>query len=110
MTVHSTQLGAHAAVTTGGSTIYTVPSNTRTILKSLWFNNTNAAAQNVSVIIALVGGSNLTFKFPLAAPPAAGQLLYLPLWVVMNVGDAIKVFPGSNGVDVIASGAELSTV
>jgi hypothetical protein len=107
MTVHSTQLGARQNVGATSVTLYTCPSGKRTILKSLWCRNSNAAAQVAAATIVLTGGGSLAFFIPLAATPAAGSTVFLDLWVVLNAGDVLKYAAGGTNGDVIASGAEL---
>lgn len=110
MTVHSTQLGAHQTIGTGGVTIYTVPANKRAIVKSIWIRNTAGAAQTAAFALILTGGATITIFQPLAASPAAGSSLYLDLWVILNAGDALKITAGAASLDAIVSGTELSTL
>jgi hypothetical protein len=108
VTVHSTQLGAHQNVGASYVTLYTVPAGKRTIVKSIWARNSNAAAQVAAVQLLLASGADIFFFIPLAASPAAGSTLFMPLWVVLNQGDVIKYAAGGTNGDVIVSGAELT--
>ena len=110
MTVHSTLLGKGAALSVALHTIYTVPSNKRTILKSITLWN-NFAATNRVVVELVLGGVTVVVLDPvLASTGSAGDSYIAAPWIVMNAGDTIQVAPQSHPADVTASGAELSTV
>lgn len=108
MTVHSTQLGAAAAVGVAGVTVYTVPAGKRTILKGIWLRNTGGAANVAKLELTLVGGTSVFFYVNLDVSANAGNTVFLNLWVVMNAGDALKMTAAVNSVNIIASGAELT--
>lgn len=110
MTVHSQQLGAHASTPAAYTTIYTVPANTRTILKHIWVRNLAAAAGIAAFELILASGTTVYFYYHLAAAGASGDTSALDLWVVLKAGDVVKMAGNATGVDVILSGAELSTL
>lgn len=107
MTVYSTQLGAGAFAAGSYSTVYTVPTGKRTILKSMWLRNTFNGANIAKVNLSTVAHGNVYFYTNLATSGAAGDTALIPLWVVLNVGDIIKIEPTQSNVEAIFSGAEL---
>jgi hypothetical protein len=108
VTVHSTQLGAKAGMATTLVTVYTVPSGKRTIVKGIWVRNAGAAATVCDVNLALSGGPSPSFFIALAATPAAGSTVFLPVWIVLNAGDVIKAAMNAGTGDLIVAGAELT--
>lgn len=110
MTVHSKQLGTASALGTALTTIYTCPTNKRTIVKSLVVYN-GAAGANV-VTWELKAGSTLlaTWNTHLAATGAAGDTVYEAPWIVMNAADLLQAIASASGVRLVVSGAELSTI
>jgi TolB-like protein len=102
VTVHSTQLAAKSGVGTGGTVVYTVPSGKRTIVKSIWVRNVNAAAQHLGVQYVVAGGQLPELVIYLAATGSNGDSVLVLPWTVLNAGDQIKLFPSANSVDVIA--------
>jgi arginase family enzyme len=107
MSVHSKQLGTGNGVGTAGSTIYTVPSGKRTIVKSIVLQNNNGSANRVIIGVFFSGGSNVSWGVTLGASASATESLNYATWFVMNVGDSLKITPASDFVNVIASGSEL---
>ena len=108
MTVHSTRLGAGSALGTGPTTLYTVPSNKRTILKSLMVRNTSSSANGGYLEVAFSGGPTIAWWVSVAADGSAGGSVQVDLWLVLNVGDVVKWASHAAGADVVISGAELS--
>lgn len=107
MTVYSTQLGAGSFAAGSYSTIYTVPTGKRTILKSLWVRNTYAGANICKINCDTVAHGNVYFYFPLTTSGTSGDTVLVPLWVVLSAGDILKVEPTQSSVELIASGSEL---
>lgn len=101
-----TKLG-QAAITTGVTTLYTVPTSTRTFVKDLDIANTTAAAINVRVFLVPSAGSAATANalFYDAAVPANTTLQWLGTQI-LNVADTIQVQASSVGLTITASGAE----
>ena len=101
-----TKLG-QAAITTGVTTLYTVPASTRTLLKEFSIANTTGAAINVRVFLVPSGGSAGTGNAFLydASVPANNALQYDGVQV-MNAGDTIQVQAASAGLTITASGAQ----
>ena len=101
-----TKLG-QAAITTGVTTLYTVPAATRTLLKEFSIANTTAADINVRVFLVPSAGSAGTgnaFLYDVPVP-TANALQYNGV-EVLNAGDTIQIQAVSAGLTIIASGAE----
>ena len=96
-----------AAITTGVTTLYTVPANTRTLLKEFSIANTTAAAINVRVFLvpsAGTAGTSNAFLYDVPVP-ANNDLQYNGI-EVLNAGDFIQIQAVSTGLTIIASGGE----
>ncbi len=101
-----TKLG-QAAITTGVTTLYTVPASTRTLLKEFSIANTTGAPINVRVFLVPVAGTPSTsnaFLYDVPVPDA-NALQYNGI-EVLNAGDTIQIQAASAGLTIIASGAE----
>jgi hypothetical protein len=101
-----TKLG-QAAITTGVTTLYTVPASTRTFLKEFSIANTTAAAINVRVFLVPSAGSAGTsnaFIYDIAVP--ANNALQYDGVQIMNAGDTIQIQAAAVGLTITASGAE----
>jgi hypothetical protein len=101
-----TKLG-QAAITTGVTTLYTVPAATRTLLKEFSIANTTGAPINVRVFLVPSAGSAGTgnaFLYDVPVPNA-NTLQYNGI-EVLNAGDTIQIQAASAGLTIIASGAE----
>jgi hypothetical protein len=101
-----TKLG-QAAITTGVTTLYTVPASTRTLLKEFSIANTTGAAINVRVFLVPSGGSAGTgnaFLYDVSVP--ANNALQYDGVQVMDAGDTIRVQAASAGLTITASGAQ----
>jgi hypothetical protein len=101
-----TKLG-QAAITTGVTTLYTVPASTRALLKEFSIANTTGAAINVRVFLvpaAGTAGTDNAFLYDVAVP-ANNTLQYNGI-EVLNAGDTIQVQAASAGLTIIASGAQ----
>jgi D-alanyl-D-alanine carboxypeptidase len=87
--------------------VYTVPANTRTIVKNIILQN-NAAAAN-RAIISINSGSTILAAWGLTPGPSASatETLTYNSWFVMNPGETLKVVAAASSLEVIASGAEL---
>jgi hypothetical protein len=96
-----------AAITTGVTTLYTVPASTRTLLKEFSISNTTAADINVRVFLVPSMGSAATSNaFLYDVPvPTANALQYNGI-EVLNAGDTIQIQAVSTGLTIIASGGE----
>jgi len=96
-----------AAITTGVTTLYTVPAATRTLLKEFSIANTTGAPINVRVFLVPSAGSAGTgnaFLYDVPVPNA-NALQYNGV-EVLNAGDTIQIQAASAGLTIIASGAE----
>ena len=101
-----TKLG-QAAITTGVTTLYTVPASTRALLKEFSIANTTGAAINVRVFLVPSGGTAGTtnaFLYDVSVP-ANNALQYNGI-EVLNAGDTIEIQAASAGLTIIASGGE----
>lgn len=101
-----TKLG-QAAIGLGVTTLYTVPANTRTLLKEFSIANTTGAAINVRVFLvpaAGVPGTGNAFLYDVAVP--ANNALQYNGVQVMNAGETIQVQASAAGLTITASGAE----
>jgi hypothetical protein len=96
-----------AAITTGVTTLYTVPASTRALLKEFSIANTTAAAINVRVFLVPSSGSAGTSNAFLYDVPVPGNnaLQYNGI-EVLNAGDTIQIQAASAGLTIIASGGE----
>lgn len=109
MAVHSTHLGHVLSQGTAEATVYTVPANTRTILKSVVAQNLNAAAQRLTVKV-WNGATQLSqYTLDLTATGTAGQSAVSLPWIVLNAGWHITVVASAASISVALSGTELST-
>lgn len=96
-----------AAITTGVTTLYTVPASTRALLKEFSIANTTATSINVRVFLVPSAGSASTGNAFLYDVPVPGNntLQYNGI-EVLNAGDTIQVQAASAGLTIIASGAQ----
>jgi hypothetical protein len=96
-----------AAITTGVTTLYTVPANTRTLLKEFSIANTTGSPINVRVFLvpsAGTAGTGNAFLYDVPVPDA-NALQYNGVQV-MNAGDTIQIQAATTGLTIFASGAE----
>jgi hypothetical protein len=96
-----------AAITTGVTTLYTVPASTRTLLKEFSIANTTGSAINVRVFLvpaAGTAGTGNAFLYDVPVPDA-NALQYNGVQV-MNAGDTIQIQAAGAGLTIVASGAE----
>lgn len=101
-----TKLG-QAAITTGVTTLYTVPASTRTLLKEFSIANTTGADIDVRVFLvpaAGTAGTGNAFLYDVPVP-TANALQYNGVQV-MNVGETIQIQAAATGLTITASGAE----
>jgi hypothetical protein len=96
-----------AAITTGVTTLYTVPASTRTLLKEFSIANTTGADIDVRVFLvpaAGTAGTGNAFIYDVPVP-TANALQYNGVQV-MNAGETIQIQAASTGLTITASGAE----
>jgi hypothetical protein len=101
-----TKLG-QAAITTGVTTLYTVPAATRTLLKEFSIANTTGASINARVFLVPAAGSAATtnaFLYDVSVP-ANNALQYNGIQV-LNAAETIQIQAASAGLTITASGAE----
>ena len=96
-----------AAITTGVTTLYTVPASTRTLLNEFSIANTTAAAINVRVfLVPSAGSAGTSNAFLYDVPVPANNALQYNGVEVLNAGDTIQIQAVSTGLTIIASGGE----
>lgn len=96
-----------AAITTGVTTLYTVPASTRALLKEFNISNTTGVAINARVFLvpsAGAAGTGNAFLYDVAVP-GNNSLQYNGVQV-LNAGDTIQIQAASAGLTISASGAE----
>lgn len=96
-----------AAITTGVTTLYTVPAGARALLKEFNIVNTTAGAITARVFLVPSGGSAGTgnaFIYDVSIA-ANGNHIYNGIQV-MNAGDFMQIQAASAGLTITASGAE----
>ena len=96
-----------AAITTGVTTLYTVPASTRTLLKEFRISNTTGGSINVRVFLvpsAGTAGTDNAFLYDVAVP--ANNALQYNGVQIMNAGETIQVQAASAGLTITSSGAE----
>jgi len=96
-----------AAITTGVTTLYTVPASTRTLLKEFSIANTTGADIDVRVFLvpaAGTAGTGNAFLYDVPVP-TANALQYNGVQV-MNAGETIQIQAAATGLTITASGAE----
>jgi hypothetical protein len=96
-----------AAITTGVTTLYTVPASTRTLLKEFSIANTTGAPIDVRVFLVPAAGTAGTGNaFIYDVPVPNNNALQYDGVQVMNAGDTIQIQAASTGLTITASGAE----
>lgn len=101
-----TKLG-QAAITTGVTTLYTVPASTRTLLKEFSIANTTGSPINVRVFLVPAAGSAATTNaFIYDVPVPNNNALQYNGVQIMNAGETIQIQAASAGLTISASGAE----
>lgn len=101
-----TKLG-QAAITTGVTTLYTVPASTRAIVKNLDIVNTSAGALTYRVFLVPSAGTAgtanaLFYDFPIDTK----ENIQWTGTQILNVGDTIQIQASGTGITITASGAE----
>jgi hypothetical protein len=101
-----TKLG-QAAITTGVTTLYTVPASTRTFFKEFTIANTTASSINVRVfLVPSAGSAGTTNAFLYDVPVPGNNALQYDGVQIINAGDTIQIQAASAGLTITASGAE----
>ncbi len=96
-----------AAITTGVTTLYTVPANARALVKELNIANTTSGAIAVRVfLVPAAGTAGTTNALLYDAAVAANDALQYNGIQVLNAGDTIQIQAASAGLTISASGAE----
>ena len=93
--------------TTAATTLYTVPSNSRAIVKSLLVNDDSGSGDSISVTLTDAAAAVFSlFKSKSIGTNATEQLLTEPL--ILQESEILKVQASSGAVDVIASILEIN--
>lgn len=96
-----------AAITTGVTTLYTVPANTRTLVKEISIANTTGADIDVRVFFVPAAGTAGTGNaFLYDVPVLTANALQYNGVQVLNAGDSIQIQAAATGLTIHASGAE----
>jgi hypothetical protein len=100
------QLG-QAAITTGYTTLYTTPVNTRTYVKDINICNTTGISVNVTVCLVPNGGSAGTGNALVYNLVLFGSDLYRWQGVqIMNAEDTLQIKASGTGATITVSGGE----
>lgn len=98
---------AQAALTTSPVSVYTVPANTRTMVKNFDLCNTNAALTTFSIYLVPSGGSPATSNALFYSQNLTGyQSLQWSGVEILNQGDQIYVQASATGMTIYISGGE----
>lgn len=101
-----TKLG-QAAITTGVTTLYTVPASTRTLLKDIDIVNTTAGALTVDIyLVPSAGSAGATNALFYGYSINANSNLQWTGTQILNIGDTIQIKASGAGCTIIASGGE----
>lgn len=96
-----------AAIGTGITTLYTVPSSTRAFVKNLDFVNTSASNLTYRIFLVPSAGTAGTdnaifYDFPIGSK----ENIQWTGTQILNEGDMIQIQSSGTGITVTASGAE----
>lgn len=106
--VASKRLGESTGIGTGNVTLYTCPSNHRTIVKSIIVFNTSGAGTTVQVNIFNGTSQLFGYEFELGARHTATASKEDTPWLVLNAGESLRINCNTAaGAQAAASGAEL---
>jgi hypothetical protein len=107
--LHTNQLGIASLSAGVTTTLYTVPTGKRTILKSVIVNNNHNAANNVSVYVYVGSLPVFIMTFYMAADGVDGDTKFALPWLVLEAGQILKAAPQFSTAYVACSGSELDT-
>jgi hypothetical protein len=107
VTVVSQSLATGQRTSTAATSIYTVPSGKRTILKSIVVNNGNAGANRI--VVEILNGGTVVAAMSLfaAAGGSNNDTPILQPWVVLETGWTISILSTQQPYYYALSGAEL---
>jgi hypothetical protein len=101
------QLGSGLISGTAITSIYTVPSGHRVILKDLTLQEVSGVACTINVRLNSFG---TWFAAPLSAYPAGGSYHDQKLWVVLSAGDVLKLQRSNSGDYTYVASGSLMTI
>lgn len=93
-----------ALIATGPATVYTVPANTKTILRTIQLSNPSGAIVTFTLSIgADAAGTRLwsAYSIPAAAAGVVDSVRIIPLYQVLEEGEIIQLAAGTNNILVI---------
>ena len=104
--ITAVQLG-QAAITTGVTTLYTVPASTRSFVKNPDIVNTSAGALTYRIFLVPSAGTAgtgnaLFYDFPINSK----ENIQWTGTQILNAGDTIQIQASGAGITITASGAE----
>src|SRR4030095_1689076 len=108
-----TRIGVPAQVATGPTTIYTVPSNTKTILRHLHVSNPSASAVTLTLSIgADAAGTRWVgaYSIPGAAAGVVNSQQDWYWYIPMEAAEILQASAGTNNVLTITIGADVCTL
>lgn len=93
-------------LTASAALVYTVPANTRTIVKSINVVNTTASSATFDIYLLDSGGVATTNALLYHQSVAAYTSYQWPGLAIMNSGDLMYALASTTGLTLYASGAE----
>lgn len=76
---------------TGSTTVYTAPTATTAIIKSLYLTNLTTGSIGLDVIVQKSGSSNNFFLIPSASIPVQASFQPISDTLVLQTGDSIRI-------------------
>jgi hypothetical protein len=107
MPVHSARLATTIALGTSLTTLYTVPTGKRTIIKSVVAQNFTASTPTLTMGIYSGSTEIGQWSIHMASLGTVGDTQIVPVWIVMNAGELLKAFSSAASIGVVVSGTEL---
>lgn len=102
--LRATQLASAAINTTTPTTVYTVPTGKRAIVKQIVAQNTTGTSKDLQFRLPVLG---TVLHWVLAAYGTGADRVVQNVWIVLNAGDTIKLNTVVAGlVNVVISGSE----
>jgi len=111
MATTSSRIYGPAQIATGPTTVYTVPSNTKAVLRQIHISNPSGSSVTFTLSIGADGATTRlfsTFTIPANSDPNSARdwFWYIP----MTEGEILTLSAGTNNVLVIAISADLVTL
>ena len=93
-----------AQIATGPATVYTVPANTKTIVRTIQLSQPSASPVTFTLSVgADAAGTRLwsTYSIPAAAAGVTDSVRIIPMYLVLEEGEIIQLSAGTNNTLVI---------